>query len=252
MKVPNRTCTVIVFGLGVIFLGVHSLWPQSVSEPSTSSPSGGQLNRVVEAPFYATMWDEHVFPDGTRYRINLSTATFLFDVEPWSNKELKLANKLAVNYRDAINAAKGSGYQWITSVDVVCGITKHQEDAVMAAIERAIASAARSYVIALEKELQKHVASGTKPLRSLSGLAQFSSEVGCSAMQMLEVTSLGANPQQHPAAGLGAPPHRSAGKVPSLNSTSRCFSPPQPGPATPPADAAASSCTPGTPKPIPH
>ena len=172
MKVPNRTCTVIVFGLGVIFLGVHSLWPQSVSKPSTSSPSGGQLNRAVEVPFDATMWDEHVFPDGTRYRINLSTATFLFDIEPWSEKDLRLANMLAVNYRDAINAAKGTGYKWITSVDVVCGITKHQEDAVMAVIERAIASAARSYVIALEKELQKHVANGTKTLRAAHDWAE--------------------------------------------------------------------------------
>jgi hypothetical protein len=101
------------------------------------------------------LWEERQFPDGPQYRINLSTATFLFDIESWADDDAKTAIRLWPSYRAAFDATESRPERFLTSLDVVVGLAKLQEDEMLGQVELALLPQTRQFFDLLQQTLSQ-------------------------------------------------------------------------------------------------
>lgn len=106
-----------------------------------------------------SMWTEGQSPEGRKYRLNLSTATFQFDIEPWSEKDARIGTRLWPSYEAAFDALRSRPEPRLTSLDVVVGLAKFQEDEILAALELFLLRETETFLDRLTRKLQTHASS---------------------------------------------------------------------------------------------
>jgi hypothetical protein len=131
------------------FLARRAARPAPVSRASTES-----ITVPPVPPLDGSLWAEGRFADGPKYRINFSTATFQFDMEPWNEKDAKLGTRLWPSYAAAYEAGESRAEPRLTSLDVVTGIAKMQEDEILASLELSLLRQTESFLDRLTRQLK--------------------------------------------------------------------------------------------------
>lgn len=157
MVIPMKRLFVFL-GLGAVLavaasVAFHRRGPvPSARASQNEEPTPPPVPALNEA-----LWEERQFPAGPKYRINLSTATFLFDMEPWTENDAKAANRLWPSYAAAFDAMESRRERFLTSVDVVLGLAKFQEDEMLGQLELALLQQVRRFLELLQQELAERV-----------------------------------------------------------------------------------------------
>ena len=152
-------------------LGVCALLTRKPARaPAQARPSNEQITPPATPPLDETMWAEGQFPDGPKYRVNPSTAMFLFDIEPWSEQDAKIGTRIWPSYQAAFDAIDSSAEPCLTSLDAIVGLAKFQEDEMLATLEKFFLERTQTFLDGLVRALQSRVSTASENLAYPSAL----------------------------------------------------------------------------------
>jgi hypothetical protein len=157
MTLTGKHLLMTAAGAGIIALLLANGGRSTKQVASSGSLPHEQLVIPPAPALSEQFWREETLPNGTRCRLNLSPAVFKLDIEPWTEAQADVAERLWPDYHSAKRAVKKDWGQWLESVDWALGCAKVEEDEVLAEIELLILQWQREFIRRLIVALESRV-----------------------------------------------------------------------------------------------